>query len=97
MSFFIPISYLQYVGYSSVLGAVDSPPGSEEEEEEDNAHWEPITLKHLESQSDARGVSGSPGPLAMRLGTDAFRPLHPPTDKNKARACHRSHRTRRTK
>lgn len=29
-------------------------------------------------------LSCSPESLAMRLGTDAFRPLHPPTDKNKA-------------
>lgn len=34
----MPISNLLYVGYSTVSGALESPPGCEEEEgEEDNA------------------------------------------------------------
>lgn len=32
----MPLSNLQYVGYSTALGALDFPPGCEEEEE-DNA------------------------------------------------------------
>lgn len=80
----IPISNLRYVGYSTVPVSLESPTqGCVEEEEEYNACWEPITTKHLESQSDARGKSCSPGPLAIHLGNDAFRTLPPPTDKNK--------------
>lgn len=61
-----------YVGYNTLLGAVDSPPGCEEEEDEDNACGEPNFRKHLESQSDALGVTCSPGALVMHLGNWLF-------------------------